>query len=101
MTAAGGGGPQVKGGKVRALGMSTLERSPSAPDVPTIAATLPGFEAAAWHGIFVPAATARGIVDKLGAEMKRFLDLPEVKARFFARRGALADDAGGICRVHR
>ncbi len=75
--------PQVKAGKVRALGMSTLERSPSAPDVPTIAETLPGFEASAWHGIFVPAATPRSIVDKIGAEMKRFLELAEIKAKFF------------------
>jgi tripartite-type tricarboxylate transporter receptor subunit TctC len=75
--------PQVKGGKVRALGMSTLARSPSAPDVPTIAETLPGFEASAWHGIFVPAATPRSIVDKLGGEMKRFLELAEIKAKFF------------------
>jgi tripartite-type tricarboxylate transporter receptor subunit TctC len=65
------------------LGVSTLERSPSAPDVPTIAETLPGFEASAWHGIFVPAGTPRSIVDKVGAELKRFLDLVEIKAKFF------------------
>jgi tripartite-type tricarboxylate transporter receptor subunit TctC len=75
--------PQVKAGTVWALGMSTLERSPSAPDVPAIAETLPGFEASAWHGIFVPAGTRRSIVDKLGAEMKRFLELADIKTKFF------------------
>jgi tripartite-type tricarboxylate transporter receptor subunit TctC len=75
--------PQVKAGKVKALGMSTLQRSPSAPDVPAIAETLPGFEASAWHGVFVRAGTPRVVVDKIGAEMKRFLELADTKAKFF------------------
>jgi tripartite-type tricarboxylate transporter receptor subunit TctC len=75
--------PQVKAGKVKALGMSTLQRSPSAPDVPAIAETLPGFEASAWHGVFLRAGTPGVIVDKVGAEMKRFLELADTKAKFF------------------
>jgi tripartite-type tricarboxylate transporter receptor subunit TctC len=75
--------PQVKAGNARPLGMSTLARSPSAPDIPTIAETLPGFEGSAWHGIFVPAATPRAIVDKLGGEMKAMLELADTKAKFF------------------
>ena len=75
--------PQVKAGTVRAIAVSTTERSPTAPDVPTLAETLPGFDASAWHGVFLPAGTPRPIVDKLNAEVKRILDLPEVKAKFF------------------
>jgi tripartite-type tricarboxylate transporter receptor subunit TctC len=75
--------PQVKAGKVKALGMSTLERSPSATDVPAIAEAIPGFEASAWHGVFVRAGTPQTIVDKIGAELKVFLDRPDIKARFF------------------
>jgi len=75
--------PQVKAGTVRPLGMSTLERSPSAPDIPTIAETLPGFEASAWHGIFLQAAAPRSIADKLNADMRRFLASADVKAKFF------------------
>jgi tripartite-type tricarboxylate transporter receptor subunit TctC len=75
--------PQVKAGKVKALGMSTLERSPSATDVPAIAEAIPGFEASAWHGVFVRAGTPQVVVDRIGAELKVFLDRPDIKARFF------------------
>jgi tripartite-type tricarboxylate transporter receptor subunit TctC len=75
--------PQVKAGKVKALGMSTLQRSPSASEVPAIAEAIPGFEASAWHGVFVRAGTPQAIVDKIGAELKVFLDRPDIKARFF------------------
>ena len=75
--------PQVKAGTVRPIGMSTLERSPSAPDIPTIAETLPGFEASAWHGIFLHAAAPRSIADKLNADMRQFLASADVKAKFF------------------
>jgi len=75
--------PQVKAGKVRPLGMSTLERSPSAPDIPTIAETLPGFEASAWHGIFWQAGIQPSLVTKLNADMREFLALADVKAKFF------------------
>jgi tripartite-type tricarboxylate transporter receptor subunit TctC len=75
--------PQVKAGSVRPLGMSTLERSPSAPDIPTIAETLPGFEASAWHGIFLQAAAPRSIADKLNADMRQFLASADVKTKFF------------------
>jgi tripartite-type tricarboxylate transporter receptor subunit TctC len=75
--------PQVKAGTVRPLGMSTLERSPSAPDIATIAETLSGFEASAWHGIFLQAAATRSIVPKLNADIRQFLGLADVKAKFF------------------
>jgi len=71
--------PQVKAGKLRALAVTSLEPSSLAAEVPTLAATLPGFEAASWHGVLAPARTPRPIVDKLAAEVRRIFDLPELQ----------------------
>src|SRR3954468_6461189 len=75
--------PQVKAGRLRALAVSSTERSAIAPDVPTVADTIPGFEATSWHGVFAPAGTPKAIVDAMAAEMKRILNLPEVKDKLF------------------
>jgi tripartite-type tricarboxylate transporter receptor subunit TctC len=75
--------PQVKAGRLRALAVSSTERSAIAPDVPTVADTIPGFEATSWHGVFAPAGTPKPIVDKMAAETKRILELPEVKDKLF------------------
>jgi len=75
--------PQVKAGRLRALAVSSTERSAIAPDVPTVADTIPGFEATSWHGVFAPAGTPKPIVDKMAAEMKRILELPDVKDKLF------------------
>ncbi|OZI19807.1 hypothetical protein CAL26_19770 [Bordetella genomosp. 9] len=56
---------QIKGGKLRALAVTTLERSPTVPDVPTMSETLPGFDAIAWLGVAAPPNTPPAIVDKL------------------------------------
>ena len=69
--------PQAKAGTVRALGVTSPEPSPTAPEVPAIADTLQGFNATSWHGLFAPAGTPRPIVDKLSAEVKRILEKPE------------------------
>lgn len=81
--------PQVKAGRLRALAVSSTERSAIAPDVPTVADTIPGFDATSWHGVFAPAGTPKPIVDKMAAEMKRILELPEVKDKLF-ELGAVA-----------
>ena len=73
--------PHAKQGTVRALGVSTPERSASAPEVPAIGETLKGFEATAWQGLFAPAGTPKPIVDKIAAEAKRIWNLPEVKVQ--------------------
>jgi len=70
--------PHAKQGTVRALGVSTPQRSATAPDVPAIAETVKGFEAVAWQGLFAPAGTPKPIVDKLAAEARRIWKLPEV-----------------------
>ena len=73
--------PQAQGGNVRALAVTSLTRSPTAPDVPTMDETFKGFEATSWHGLFAPAGTPKPIVDKLAAEVKRILDVPENKQK--------------------
>jgi tripartite-type tricarboxylate transporter receptor subunit TctC len=76
--------PQIKGGKLRALGVTSAKRAVGLPDVPAIAETLPGYEAIQWYGVLAPAGTAREIVGKLQGEMARILALPEVKERLAA-----------------
>ena len=73
---------QVKAGKLRALGVAIPQRSPFLPDVPTIGEQgYPGFESVGWIGICAPAHTPVAILDKLNAEVKKMLALPEVKAK--------------------
>lgn len=69
--------PQAKAGTIRALGVTSPARSPTAPDVPPIADTLKGFDATSWHGLFAPAGTPRPVADKLAAEVKRILEMPD------------------------
>jgi len=73
--------PLAKAGNVRALAVTSLERSPTAPDVPTMDETFKGFEATSWHGLFAPAGTPKPVVDKLAAEVKRILEIPENKQK--------------------
>lgn len=71
--------PLVKEGKLRALGVTSARRSPAAPEIPTLAEQgLAGFEAVSWFALFAPAGTPKPVVDKLQAEVKRVLELPEV-----------------------
>jgi tripartite-type tricarboxylate transporter receptor subunit TctC len=73
--------PQAQSGTVRAIAVTSTERSPTAPDVPTVAETLPGFDATSWHGVFAPAGTPQPIVDTLAAEVKRIFDSPETQTK--------------------
>jgi tripartite-type tricarboxylate transporter receptor subunit TctC len=70
--------PMAKEGKIRALAQTTATRSPAAPDVPTVAETVPGFEATTWFAMFAPAGTPRDIVAKVNAELVRVFKLPDV-----------------------
>ncbi len=70
--------PMAQEGKIRALAQTTAKRSASAPDVPTVAETVPGFEATTWFAVFAPAGTPADIVAKLNAEMRRVFALPDV-----------------------
>ena len=73
--------PHIKSGKLRALAVTSLQRSPVAPEVPTVAESgYPGFEALAWHGILAPARTPPAIVRKLNEEIAKALGDPETRA---------------------
>jgi tripartite-type tricarboxylate transporter receptor subunit TctC len=71
----------IRAGRLRPLAVTTLERSPALPDLPTVADFLPGFEASAWAAVAVPKATPRDIVAKLNAEINRGLADPKILAR--------------------
>jgi tripartite-type tricarboxylate transporter receptor subunit TctC len=72
----------IHSGKVRALAVTTAERWPALPDVPTVAeAGVPGSETVAWFGLLAPAATPRPIVERLATEIRKIVAMPEVKAR--------------------
>ncbi len=74
----------VKAGKLRALGVGTLKRSALMPEVPSIADTVPGFEAATWVGLLAPAGTPKEIVNRLQQEVAKVLQLPEVREKLSA-----------------
>ncbi len=71
--------PMAKEGKIRALAQTTARRSAAAPDVPTVAETVPGFEATTWFGVFAPAGTPRDVVARLNTELQRIFKLPDVQ----------------------
>ena len=76
----------VKDGRLAALGVTTLQRSPALPDIPTIAeTTLPGFEWDQWYGLFMPAGTPRAIVEQTNVQMKQILSSSAITERLRVR----------------
>ncbi len=73
--------PQMRAGTVRAIALSSPTRYPLAPDVPTIAETVPGVEASSWLGLAVSPGTPRPVINKLNRELRTILDLGDVKQR--------------------
>ena len=73
--------PMAREGKIRAIAVTTAKRSSAAPEIPTIAESIPGFEATTWFAMFAPAGTPKPVVDKLSAEVQRVFRLPEVAER--------------------
>jgi tripartite-type tricarboxylate transporter receptor subunit TctC len=75
--------PQIRAGKVRVLGVTTEERSPLLPDVPTFKEVgLPGMTQRGWFGVFAPAGTPRPVVDRLNKEVLAAAASDEARARF-------------------
>ena len=75
--------PHIKAGKLRALAVTTAQRSSAAPDVPTLSESgLAGFDISSWQGVFAPAGTPAAIVERLYAEIARILKQPDVIKRF-------------------
>jgi tripartite-type tricarboxylate transporter receptor subunit TctC len=81
--------PQVKTGKLALIATATPKRASFDPDIPAVAEFLPGFEAVAWHGFFVPAATPKPIVEKLSTEIRAFMQQPETVQKM-SELGAVA-----------
>ena len=80
--------PQIKAGKLRAIGMATLDRSPIMPEVPTVAEQgLPGFNVASWFGIMAPAGTPAAIVQRLYGEIAKIVGSADMK-KFLLTQGA-------------
>ena len=73
--------PQIKGGTLRGIGVSSPKRNELAPDLPALAEAMPGFEATIWYGLLAPAKTPDAIVDKLYAESEKFLSLPATREK--------------------
>jgi tripartite-type tricarboxylate transporter receptor subunit TctC len=75
----------VKSGKLKGIAVTSIRRSPSAPEFPTIAESgLPGYAVYEWNGLFAPAGTPKDIIARLNAEVMKIIHSPEVKERFFA-----------------
>jgi tripartite-type tricarboxylate transporter receptor subunit TctC len=84
---------QIKAGKLRAIAVTSAQRAPALPNVPTIAESgLPGFEASSWFGMLAPAGTPSPIVARLNADVNQWLQTAEAKEKLLAQ-GAVA--AGG------
>jgi tripartite-type tricarboxylate transporter receptor subunit TctC len=74
--------PFIKAGKLRALAVTTAQRSPSVPELPTVAeAGVPGFEAITWHGVVVPAATPAPLIERLNRDLVGVLRMPDLRER--------------------
>ena len=78
-------GAQIKGGKIRALGVTTTRRSGALPDVPTIAeAGVPGYEVDGWYGLLAPAGTPAAIIARLNRDLSATVSTPEMSERLLA-----------------
>ena len=91
--------PHVKSGKLRALAISTLKRSPTLPDLPTVAESgVAGFESSLWYGALLPAATPTAIASKLNRAINDALRVPDLGERFAALG---AEPTGGTAAAFR
>src|SRR2546423_1447095 len=82
----------IKAGKLRALAVTSASRAPALPDVPTVADTVPGFEASSWVGVLAPAGTPPEIIARINGEVTKWLATPEAKEKLTAQG---ANVAGG------
>lgn len=77
----------VEGGKLKALAVSSAKRSPSAPDIPAVSETIPGFAAVSWHGLGAPAGTPEPILARLSEETMKIMQRPDIQELFKTRGG--------------
>ena len=76
--------PFVKTGKLKALAITSAKRTSGLPDMPTVAETIPGFEATVWFGLVAPAGTPRPIIDRLNSEIAAAVKNPAMRERLLA-----------------
>lgn len=81
VTDAGVGTPQIRAGKLRGIATTSLKASTLLPDVPPVAATLPGFEVITWFGMFAPANTPASVVDRLAGALQQTMQDPPIRER--------------------
>ncbi|PZQ78107.1 MAG: hypothetical protein DI563_01390 [Variovorax paradoxus] len=74
--------PQVRGGKLRVLGVTSAKRASGTPDIPAIAETVPGYDASFWFAIFAPTGTPKPIVHRLSSEINDILKQPALRDRY-------------------
>jgi tripartite-type tricarboxylate transporter receptor subunit TctC len=79
--------PMVQDGRLRALAVSGAHRAPAAPELPTMAETLPGFTAVAWFGVLAPAGTPAAVIARLSAEFDRIIHEPDTEKQLAAIGG--------------
>jgi len=91
--------PLAQAGKIRALAVTSAKRSALAPELPTMAETLPGFEVVGWYGLAAPAGTPKGVIARLNAETNRALQSSDLIAQLrqlgYEEIGGTADEASG------
>ena len=85
--------PHIKSARLKGLAVTSEKRSQAAPDIPALAETLPGYEAASWYGMVVPAQTPRTVIARLYADISKALQEPDVRQRLLALGGDIV--AGG------
>src|SRR5471030_884895 len=78
----------AKGGQVRALATTGLKRNPLTPDLPTVAETVPGYEATIWLGVMAPKGTPKDVIAFLNTSINKVINLPAVK-EVWAKQGAV------------
>ena len=74
--------PHIKAGKLRPLAQTMSKRSPLLPDLPTVAETLPGYDATSWYGMMAPAGTPPAVIQRLYHELGKIMQMPDVKERY-------------------
>ena len=85
--------PHIKSGKIRPLAISTLQRVPQMPDLPTVAETFPGFEGVGWAGLVAPKGTPQAVIDKISEDTRKILSDPKMRDMIMDR-GMVADMRG-------
>jgi len=73
--------PQMQGGTLRGIGVTSPKRNELTPDLPALAEAMPGFEATIWYGLLAPAGTPDAVVNKLYMESEKFLTMPETREK--------------------